>query len=138
MTTASEALTAIKAQAATFTAIPIRWANDNDGPVPDDPTAFVYAHFVIDREDIAGYGGGRGSNLWRCYGYVEFIVMTLLDSGMEDGLVYADQLASLYRGQRLSEISFWEATVSPGERDPDNGNYFKTISAVAFTFEKTA
>lgn len=140
MTTAAEALTGIKSIAAGFTAIPIRWANEDNGPVPDEPTPFVFARFVIDDEKIAGYGGGRGANLWRCYGYVEFVVLTLLDSGMEDGLAYAEDLADLYRGTRLASpvISFWEATVSPGERDPDNGNYWKTISAVSFSFEKTA
>jgi hypothetical protein len=48
----------------------LRWQNQNEDStgaiaLPDTPAAFAYVEFETDPQQLAGYGGGRGANLYR-------------------------------------------------------------------------
>lgn len=100
-------------------AVPLRWPNepkDSAGSValPDDPSPFIYCEFVAEPGRLAGFGGGRGANLYRNPARFEAYVFTPKDEGVSETLSIAEQVAALFRSYRNGTISCLEATVHPG------------------------
>ena len=117
--------------------IPVYWPNEYVTP-PDEPTAFTVP--VLHKVDsgIASFGGGRGNNRWRRTHMLECVVMVPVNTGMDQALVYAEQLAAIFRSQRpTDDISFFDAHVDPEfSVDSDNGNYWRLSALTDVSFDQ--
>lgn len=125
--------------------MPLRWPNENDGPLPDDPSPFVYTEFLVEGGRIAGYGGGRGGNLYRNQAAVEAFVFVPKGRGLDAAEAIAEQIAALFRSYRDANISCFEATVMPGGDgamlkppglNSPVGNYFYASAEVRLHFDQ--
>lgn len=115
MTTVSEARASVRARlVGGGLGVPLRWPNEDGGPLPDDPAAFVYTEFNTERAALAGFGGGSGANLYRNAARVEAYVFVPKGVGLEQAEQIAEQIAALFRSYRDQHISCFDATVYPG------------------------
>lgn len=137
MTTVSQAFTAIRTrlEANPITGLPLRWQNEQPTDLPDEPSAFAYVELLTDRTYIAGFGGGRGSNLWRTEGELQAHVYVPVQVGLTVATDYAEQIAALFRGYRDSDISCFAAHVEPGSQDETDGNYWAAHAIIALQFD---
>ncbi|MCW5695779.1 MAG: hypothetical protein KIS96_03480 [Bauldia sp.] len=94
--------------------IGLRWQGESGGPLPNTPQPFAWTAFVADQGRVAGFGGGRGANLYRHAGQIEAYVFVPLDWGADVGLAIAEQYAALFRSHRDATMSCFDATVDPG------------------------
>jgi hypothetical protein len=99
--------------------VPFRWQNEasdslGNASLPDEPSPFVYCEFLVEQSTIAGFGGGRGSNLYRNFARLVAYVLVPKNSGMDEAESIAEQIAALFRSYRDATISCFEATVYPG------------------------
>jgi hypothetical protein len=149
-TTASQARLVMRAriEAAAITLrsvpVPLRWQNEAT-PLPDTPSPFVYSEFLTGRGRIAGFGGGRGCNLYRNPATFTAYVFVPKDSGLDDAEAIAEQVAALFRSYRDDSISCFDATVHPGgdgaELKPPGlasvvGNYFYAVAEISLHFDQ--
>lgn len=127
------------------TTVPLRWQNENGDPLPDEPAPFVYTEFLNEGADIAGFGGGRGSNLYRNRAMVEAYVFVPKGEGLDAAENIAEQIAVLLRSYRDAHISCFSATVIPGGDGAmltppgltsDVGNYFWAACEVRLHFDQ--
>lgn len=119
MTTATQAYNIIRGVIEAGMTIPLRWQNedaDSDGQValPDVPAPFIYGEFITEQTEIAGFGGGRMSNLYRNRGRLDLYIFVPRGAGLTFALDYAEQAAALLRSYRDSSVSCFGATVYPG------------------------
>lgn len=115
MTTVSQARAVVRARIeAGGLGVPLRWQNEDGGPLPDEPAPFVYAEFNTERGSIAGYGGGRGNNLYRNPARIEAYVFVPKGQGLDQAETIGEQIAALFRSYRDADISCFDATVYPG------------------------
>lgn len=105
-------IASLKAIAAQITSVPVFWRNDNN-VLPDPPAAFIFFEFESERGSIAGYGSGRGNNLYRYPGEVLGWLAVERARGLEFGLAIAEPIAALFRSYRDSHVSIFEASVRP-------------------------
>lgn len=130
MPTIDEVQSAIRARLeANFTAAPLRFQGDSS-PLPDEPASFVYVELTIDRFGFVAFGGGRGQNLQRSEGEIEAHVLVRIGDNLEDGLQWAEQIAAIFRGQRVDDISFGAAEAMPASGRFEDGNYSYVATAV--------
>ena len=60
------ALAIIRARAESeITTLPLYWQDEDNFALPDEPTPFVSFELIVRRGRIAGFGAGRGANLYR-------------------------------------------------------------------------
>lgn len=125
--------------------VPLRWQNEDGGALPDTPSPFIYTLFHTGRAGIAGYGGGRGNNLYRNPARVEAYVFVPKGVGLDQAEYVAEQVAALFRSYRDEHISCFDATVYPGgdgaELTPPGltsevGNYFWAACEVSLHFDQ--
>lgn len=146
MTTVSQARAAVRSRIeANITSVPLRWQNEDGGPLPDEPAPFVYAEFNTERGSIAGFGGGRGNNLYRNPARIEAYVFVPKGEGLDRAESIAEQIATLFRSYRDQHISCFDASVYPGgdgaELTPPGlssevGNYFWAACEVSLHFDQ--
>lgn len=148
MATASQARAAIRLRLeqgaivdSASAAVALRWQNeeaDSTGQVelPDVPAPFVYTEILIGRGSLAGYGSGRGGNLYRNPIEVNAFVFVPRGVGLDAAEAIAEQIAVLLRSHRDSTVSLFDATVQPGGDGADLkppglssevGNYFVVV-----------
>lgn len=152
MTTASQARAAVRArmEAGGITyngaAVPMRWPNEAGDPLPDEPAPFVYTEFMVERAEVAGFGGGRAANLHRNTCRIEGYVFVPKGWGLDASEDIAEQIATLFRSHRDATISCFSARVSPGGDGADLkpvglpspvSNYFWCGFDVALHFDQT-
>lgn len=119
MTTSSQAYAVLRGIIEAGMTIPLRWQNedaDSDGNValPDTPEPFVYTEFLTEPAEIAGFGGGRGANLYRNPARLDLYVFVPRGAGLTLALDYAEQAAALLRSYRDSNVSCFGTSVYPG------------------------
>jgi hypothetical protein len=120
-TTASQAIAAIKARIeAGGLAFPRRYqgeAADSNERVSLPDTPAIFAFIVFNNEGSgrgpAAFGGGRGSNLYRNQATVDAYVFAPNGEGLSVATDAAEQLATLLRSFRDSDISCFSADVIP-------------------------
>ena len=148
MTTATQAFSVIRSrleanQPAGLTSL--RWQNEDGGALPDEPAAFAYTEFLSEPGFVAGYGGGRGSNLYRNPARVDCYIFVPRGQGLQVATDLAEQVAVLFRSYRDSDISCFEATVYPGGNGADIkppglasevDNYFWALAEVSLHFDQ--
>lgn len=149
MTTATQAFTVLRGILEGGMSIPLRWQNedaDSDGNVdlPDTPAAFAYIEFLVNNAELVGFGGGRGSNVYRNYSFLVAYVFVPRGWGPTVALDYAETAAGLLRSYRDTDISCFGAAVYPGGEGADLtppgltsevGNYFWATMELDFWFD---
>lgn len=146
MTSVTQAFSAIRTllESNTPQGLVLRWPNEN-ALLPDDPQPFAFVDFQVRNGRLAGYGGGRGNNLYRNTARITIYVFVVKNVGLEASLTYAEALASVLRSYRDSSISCFDATVypagsasdlNPGSTSEDLGNYFYSVTEVSCHFDQ--
>lgn len=146
MTTVSGAWTAIQAriddQLSSFT----RWWPHENNTLPDAAAVFLFTEIITDRARIAGFGGGRGLNLYRNPAELNIYVMVPIGQGLAVALAHGETVAAAFRSYRTSAISCFDATVHPvGEGaalvppglSSAAGNYACAVVTVDMFFDQT-
>ncbi len=125
-------------------ALPMYWQDDTI-TLPDIATAFAYFELEMDRAFLAGYGGGRGNNMYRQSGSLLCYLFTPIGQGVSVGLAYGEQIASTFRSFRSADVSCFAASVEPlgkgAELVPDGmrsaaGNYAAVLVVVDLYFDQ--
>ncbi|QUS39554.1 hypothetical protein RPMA_12440 [Tardiphaga alba] len=116
-TNAAGALAALRARLegdATVT-MPMYWRGDDAPILPDDPAPFAYLVFNNEGSGAgpAGFGGGRGRNLYRNRALVEAFVFSPAGEGEAIVLAHAETIAASLRSFRNSAVSCFSADVIP-------------------------
>lgn len=120
MTTASAAYTVLRNRLAANTSLPIRWRGDDtdsagSGDLPDTPTTFLFCWFEPMPAVIAGFGGGRGANLYRNQALLNIFVFVPRGDGSETvALDHGETIAAIFRSFRDSDVSCFGASVLSG------------------------
>jgi hypothetical protein len=128
----------------------LRWQNqdeDTDGnrSLPDVPAPFAYTEFVTDPARLAGFGGGRGRNLYRNPARIDCYVFVPRGWGLEIATDIAEQFATLFRSYRDGDISCFDASVYPGGNgsdikppgvQSDVDNYYWAICEISLHFDQ--
>ncbi len=126
------------------TALPMHWQNDNVN-LPDRPAPFAYFELEMDRAFLAGFGGGRGANMYRQSGSLLCYIFVPIGEGVAVGLAYGEQVASTFRSYRSVNVSCFAASVEPlgkgAELVPDGmrsaaGNYSAVLVVVDLYFDQ--
>ena len=122
-------------------------AADSNGvaPLPDRPEAFAYVEFLTQGSAIAGYGGGRGNNLYRNQAKLHIYVFVPNGSGASTATTLAEECAVLFRSYRDQYVSCFAASVITGgsgaEMTPpglrsEGGNYWWALVEVELFFDQ--
>jgi hypothetical protein len=137
MPTIDEVQSAIKSRLQqNFTAAPLRFQGDSS-PLPDEPAPFIYVEMNIDSFGFIAYGGGRGQNLQRSEGELLAHVLVPIGESLDQGLQWAEQIAAIFRGQRVDNISYGAAEAMPASGSSEDGNYaYVASAAIELHFEK--
>jgi hypothetical protein len=156
-TTATQARMAIRnrIEAAPITdrnsaVVPFRWQNETadslgNANLPSDPSPFVYCEFITERGRLTAFGGGVGKNLYRNPARLDVYVLVPKNDGLDQAESIAEQVASLFRSYRDSDISCFDATVYPGGDgssikpaglNSPVGSYFYATAEVSLYFDQ--
>jgi hypothetical protein len=139
------ALAALQARAAAqITTMPLYWPDENI-ELPDEPIPFVY--FFIDpmKAQIAGFGGGRGSNLWRNEAELQGFVFVPVGWGLVEAVTRAEAVAAAFRSYRDDNVSCFGAGVHPVGKgaemippglDSAAGNFACAVAIIDFHYDQ--
>ena len=113
---------------------------NGDITLPDNPAAFAYVEIILNRAQIAAFGGGRGSNLQRTTGRIEAHVMEPTDSqGAGDGYDRAEAICAVFRGTKLNGLSVFSAQAMPTQGRTEDGAYAHVATAsIEISFDQPA
>jgi hypothetical protein len=119
----------------------------DDPPIlPDTPAPFAFVVFNNEGSTLAGYGGGRGNNLYRNRARVEAYVFSPFGYGAEAASALAEPVAASLRSYRDQTISCFESDVvfnGPGSSlsvpglSPEVNNYAAAIVECNLIFDQT-
>lgn len=136
MTTVADVHAAIRTRLASFTALTVRYRNE-DRNLPLSPEGFVFVELIVDDSRIAAYGGGVGQNLHRTDAHIEANLFMPVDTGVAAGFAHAETICALFRSVRADGISYFDAEVYPGAGKSDDGNYEHCATAlIRLQFDK--
>jgi hypothetical protein len=120
MTTASEAYGILRGILEGAAGLPpLRWPNEDEDStgaiaLPDTPAPFLYSEFYLDTGDMAGFGGGRGANLYRNAAWFDVFCFVPKGWGLAPATDTAETVAALFRSYRDAKLTVFLATVRPG------------------------
>jgi len=148
MATFSDAIDVIQTRLkAAITDLELRWQNENGLPMPDIPAPFIFV--AIEREPkstyLAGFGAGRGANLWRNPAYIVAYAFVPKNQGLKTATDLAERVGAVFRSYRDDMISCFESSIEPGGdgasmKPPglasEVGNYFWSLSQTTFFFDQ--
>ena len=140
------ALAIIRARAeAQITTLPLYWQDEDNFDLPDEPAPFVYFEVIARRGRIAGFGAGRGANLYRTPAELNAYVFVPRGMGLPAAAVLAETVAAAFRSFRSGGLSCFDATLHPvGEGEalvPPGlssaaGNYACVVVSVSLHFDQ--
>jgi hypothetical protein len=152
MTTATQAYSLLRARleanAPTYSGalIPLRWQNEDGGPLPDTPAPFIYCEFIAERAGPpVSFGAGRGANTYRNPAVFDAFVFVPKGWGLTPATDIAESVAALFRSYRDGDVSCFDASVMPGGdgaslKPPglssEVGNYFWAAVEVSLHFDQ--
>jgi hypothetical protein len=139
-------LAIIRARAeAQITTLPLYWQDEDNFDLPDEPAPFVFFEMIVRRGRIAGFGAGRGANLYRTPAELNAYVLIPRGQGLPVAATYAEAVAAAFRSFRSGGVSCFEATLHPmGEGEalvPPGlssaaGNYACVVVSVSLHFDQ--
>lgn len=93
---------------------------------------FLMTEFVAASEEMASIGS-PGNNRWTETGVVRILINTERNSGADLALTWADEIAALFRGQRLAnEVQCWAVNSPQFDARNDESGYFRCSVAVGY------
>jgi hypothetical protein len=117
MTTATQALAALKARAASGISFTVYWHGDDPPLLPDTPATFGFAIFQNEGSGFGptAFGGGQSQNLYRNRGVLEVFVFSPPTGADGTGPVMtnAETVAARFRSYRDEHVSVDAADVIP-------------------------
>jgi hypothetical protein len=145
MATSAAAFAELKARAVdNLGTLPMYWPHEVI-ELPDTPVTFAYFEFITSQAELAGFGSGRGANLYRNPAEWIAYVFVPIGQGLTVALTQAETIAALYRSYRTSVISCFAASVEPVGQGADlvppglrsaAGNYACAIVRVDLFFDQ--
>jgi len=148
MTTASTAHALIKARIEAnkpASVVSLRWQNEDGDPLPSEPAPFLYTELDPDKQFLAGFGGGLGSNLWRNPARIACFVFVPRGWGLQTATDLAETIAALFRGYRTTDLQCFDASVytlgtgsgiRPPGVDSEADNYFAACAEIALFYDQ--
>lgn len=115
--------------------VPLVFLNENH-VVPDTPSAFVLIEFTGGDDAVAGFGGGRGNNLWRQPGVVTVHACVPRGHGAALAEGYVEDALAILRGKRIGAVSCWGGSNLGGSGETDDGNYWRASGEIEFSFDR--
>jgi hypothetical protein len=114
MPTADEAIEAVRARldGGGF-AFPLYYHGEPSANLPDVPATFGVVVFENFGSVLAGFGGGRGQNLYRNSGVVSVYVFSPFGYGQQAASSQAEPVATRLRSYRDDVVSIFNADVKP-------------------------
>jgi hypothetical protein len=129
-----DVVTAVRARLeANFSAAPI-WVENGDTSVPDDLSPYVTLQFPYNNTEQAS-AGDPGNNKWREEGAFRIVIHVARGWGTDDARQWADEIATLFRGQTFAGVRCWAPTSPVTDDRNDADSYFKLSFAVPYTFD---
>lgn len=117
MTTATQALAALKTRLSGAVSFDVYWLGDDPPVLPDEPETFAFMVFNNEGSGFGptAYGGGQGSNLYRNRAVLEAYVFSPSTGadGMGPVMTHAETIAARLRSFRNDDISIDAADVIP-------------------------
>jgi hypothetical protein len=141
----ADALAILRARAeAQITTLPLYWQDEDNFDLPDEPAPFVFFELIVRRGRIAGYGSGRGANLYRTPAELNAYVFVPRGWGLPAAAGFAEPVAAAFRSYRSGSLSCFDATLHPvGEGEAlvppglsPAGNYACVVVSVSLHFDQ--
>ena len=147
MTTVTEARLALRAVMengnivdAVNNPVPLRWQNEPEPDLPDEPAPFVYTEFLTESGTFVEHGRGRGYNRYRSFARAVSWCFVPQDTGLDQAEMIANQIANLLRSYKDAAITCEQADVFPGDSmkppgSADIGNYSSAACETILFFD---
>jgi hypothetical protein len=128
-----------------FTALPMRWANEDwDIPNPQNTAdPFVEIEIIGGTNALRGFAS-KGARLWIHSGLVRFYIFAPWDTGMGKAIEVADALALFMERAEFGQVPALGQTVrtldfstSDNAASDEAGNYAVLLASVPFDFYYT-
>ena len=121
MSTLAQVIASLKARDAAmitmFGTAPSRlvyWDKDEKPVLPNEPAPWVFFYLETGRPgQPAGYGGGRGQNLYRTDGDLTGLIFLPKGYGLEEHAAYGEHVAAAFRSHRDSYVSCFGVEPQP-------------------------
>ena len=124
---------AVKARAATWAKATIVGPNEV-AETPEDGSPFVRIDYPL-ADSRALTFGAPGANIYREEGVFRLIIHVPRFGGLDGGLEWADELASLFRGKEFDGVQTFAPSPPATDNDNENGMYFVLAVAVPDQFD---
>lgn len=134
MTTKAVAFAAVRTriEGAGISGVALRWPNEDNDNLPDQPAAFVYTDMVTMGSRRLERGRPEGGKTHLTWGQIESRVEVPRGTGSAVAETIAEQIAALFRDHSDGVIFCDAAKVETGE-SPD-GNYFAATAVIDIRF----
>jgi hypothetical protein len=112
--TTDQAIAAVRARLNSGSySYPLYYHGDQVLTLPDTPAPFGFVIFNNEGSTLAGFGGGRGNNLYRNRARVEVFVFAPRETGLEWVCALAETVATRLRSYLDDSIACFQADVIP-------------------------
>lgn len=116
-----------------FTAVPIVDTNTVGEP-PADASAFLVLEYPFaSSEQISA--GAPGANVWREEGAARIVLHVPSGLGIDQGLIWLDEIAALFRGKRFDGVRTWGPSPPTEDETNEDGNYYVLSLSVPYEFD---
>lgn len=125
--------------------VTLNWPGENSSGLADIPAPFVFSEFINDQGRIITIGGGKGLNRYRTFAVLNCYVFTPRGQGQDPPDDIAEQICTLFRSYRDSNISCWDATpraggdgasLKPPGMSSEVDNYFWACAQITLHYDQ--
>jgi hypothetical protein len=128
-----EVVDAVNARLASWTTLPFVGPN-LEGDTPADASQYVLVDYPV-ANAMQMSVGAPGYNVWREEGVFRLIIHAGRGKGVDDALIYAGQLAALFRGKSFDGVNTDAPSPPITDDRSENGNYFLIAIAIPYEFD---
>lgn len=109
---------------------------NSTGQTPGDGSPFIETQYPIANGSQITIGS-PGTNIWREEGAIRFVLNIQRQGGVAQGLAWADELATLFRGKQFGGVTTWAPSSPVLDNSNDAGNYWTLAFVVPYFFDLT-
>jgi hypothetical protein len=124
---------AVTARLASFARCPIAGIN-MQGDTPADASPFLAVEYPVANEQQITVGA-PGNNVFRETGAIRFVLSIRRGRGVDQGMGWADELRTLFRGQQFANVNTWAPSSPVLDNANDSGSYWRLTFAVPYYFD---
>ncbi|TDR90295.1 phage tail terminator-like protein [Enterovirga rhinocerotis] len=92
---------------------------------------FITVQFPVANEEMRSIGD-PGNNLWVEEGVIRLVIGAERNAGLNQALAWADELASLFRGQSFDGVQCWAVTSPQMDDRNEESGYYRVPLAIGF------